>query len=62
MIQKSIRIWLSFISLAIINAGIREKALTPLIGAEYSLPISGIMLIALIFLVSLVFITKLGIR
>lgn len=60
MIKKSLLIWLSIIPLAILNAGLREKVLTPLVGAGYSLPISGISLCVLIFFVSLVFVPKLG--
>lgn len=60
MIKKSIFIWLSIIPLAILNAGLREKVLTPLIGAEYSLPISGITLIIFIFIVTFILLPKLG--
>jgi hypothetical protein len=60
MIKKSIFIWLSIIPLAILNAGFRERIFTPLIGSKYSLPISGITLCILIFIVSMIFTPKLG--
>lgn len=60
MIKKTIFIWLSIIPLAILNAGLREKVLTPLIGTEYSLAISGITLIIFIFIVTFILLPKLG--
>lgn len=60
MIKKSVLIWLSIIPLAIINGIFREKVLTPLIGAEYSLPLSGVTLSLLILIISFLFIPKLG--
>jgi len=60
MIKKSIFIWLSIIPLAILNGGLRDLVLTPLISRAYSLPLSGITLCLVIFIVSLIFIPRLG--
>ena len=60
MIKKSALIWLSIIPLAILNGILREFVIVPLIGIKYALPISGIILCLLIFIVSLIFIPKLG--
>ena len=60
MIKKSILIWLLIIPLAILNGILRESVLIPFIGIKYALPISGIILCSFIFVVSLIFIPKLG--
>lgn len=60
MIKKSILIWLLIIPLAILNGIFREEVLTALVGAEYSLPISGITLSILILIISFLIIPKLG--
>jgi len=60
MLVKSILIWLSILPLAILNGGLRDKIIAPLIGMEYARPISGLILCLLIFAVSLLFIPKLG--
>ena len=60
MIKKSILIWLSIIPLAILNGGLREAFLTPWLGENYAQPISGITLCLLIFIVSLIFIPRIG--
>lgn len=44
---------------AILNGGIREKILAPLLGS-YALPVSGITLCLIIFLISLIFMPKIG--
>lgn len=49
---KSIGIWLLIVIAAIINGAIRDKLLTPLIGAHLSLPISGITLSFLVFVIT----------
>lgn len=59
MIKKSLLIWLSIIPLAVLNGGIREVVLVPLLG-NYALPISGFTLCLMVFLISLIFIPKLG--
>jgi hypothetical protein len=60
MLVKSILIWLSMLPLAILNGGLRDKIIAPLIGMEYARPISAFTLCLLIFVVSLLFIPKLG--
>jgi len=60
MIKKSILIWLSIIPLAILNGALREAFLTPWLGENYAQPVSGIILCLLIFIVSLVFIPRIG--
>jgi hypothetical protein len=60
MIKKSILIWLSIIPLAILNGGLREAFLTPRLGESYAQPISGIILLLLLFVISLVFIPRIG--
>jgi hypothetical protein len=60
MIKKSILIWLSIIPLAILNGGFREVCLTPQIGESCARPISGIILLLLIFFVSFIFIPRIG--
>ncbi|MDR0421477.1 MAG: hypothetical protein LBH72_00490 [Proteiniphilum sp.] len=59
MIKKSLLIWLSIIPLAVLNGGIREVVLVALI-SDYALPISGITLCLMVFLISLIFIPKSG--
>jgi len=57
---KSLLIWFSLLILAILNGGIRNIVITPLIGENISKPLSGFTLCCLIFIVSLLFIPKLG--
>jgi hypothetical protein len=60
MIKKSILIWLSIIPLAILNGGLREAFLTLRLGESCAQPISGIILLLLIFVVTFVFIPRIG--
>ena len=60
IIEKSFLIWLGIIPLAFINGTVREFVLTPNIGKNISLPLSSIILCGLIFLLSYVFIPRLG--
>ena len=60
MLKKSILIWLSIIPLAILNGGFRETYLISWVGENYAEPISGFILCLLIFIVSLIFIPRLG--
>ena len=60
MLKKSILIWLSIIPLAILNGALREKLLINWLGESYAEPVSGIILCLLIFIVSLVFIPRIG--
>lgn len=60
MVKKSILIWLLIIPLAILNGALRDRVVAPLVGIKYALPISGITLCLLIFLISLLLIPRLG--
>lgn len=60
MLLKSILVWLSIIPLAILNGGLRDSFITPLIGENFSRPISGFTLCCLIFIVSFIFVPRLG--
>lgn len=60
MIKKSLLIWLAIIPLAILNGGLREEVLIPLIGEECGLPLSGLLLCLFIFLLSYIFLPKIG--
>ena len=61
MLLKSLLIWLSIIPLAILNGGLRQRILEPLFGLKIANPISGLILCMLIFIVSFIFIPRLGI-
>jgi len=60
MLKKSILIWLSIIPLAILNGGLREFFLINWLGENSAEFVSGIILCLLIFIVSLVFIPRIG--
>ena len=60
MIKKSVLIWLSIIPLAILNGALRESFLNPSIGESFAQPVSGLILCLLIFIVSLIFIPRIG--
>lgn len=51
-IMKSLIIWICFIPAAILNGGLREYVLVPVIGQKWALPASGIILSGLIFLIT----------
>lgn len=57
-IAKSLLIWLSITPLAILNGGLREYILLPQLGA-IAFPISGLLLLLCIFIVSYIFIPRL---
>lgn len=60
MLKKSILIWLAIIPLAILNGGLRETFLIPLLGEKFAQPLSGIILCLFIFLLSFIFVPRLG--
>lgn len=60
MIKKSILIWIAVIPLAILNGGLREKVIAPMIGEKYGLLLSGILLSLLIFILCYFFIHRIG--
>lgn len=51
MIIKSIAIWLLIVPLAVLNGTLRDKVISPLIGEVCALPLSGVTLCLLIFVV-----------
>ncbi len=53
---KATGIWLVIVLAAILNGTLREKVLVPMLGASAALPLSGISLAALVFVVSLTFV------
>ena len=50
---KATGIWLVIVAAAILNGVFREKVLVPAIGASMALPLSGVLLAVLVFLVTL---------
>lgn len=52
VLAKGIGIWLIIVVAAIMNGLIREKVLTPLIGSQFALPLSGVILSLLIFIIA----------
>ena len=60
MTKKSILIWLLFLPLAILNGGLRENIIEPMIGSVFASLISCIILCVLIFIVSFFLIPQLG--
>jgi len=60
MYKRSMLIWLSIVPLAILNGGLRINILEPNFGEKLANPISCFILCCLIFIVSFVFIPKLG--
>ncbi len=45
---KSTTIWIAFLVLAVVNAGLREKVLDPLLGSSGALLLSGLLLVTLL--------------
>lgn len=60
LIFKSLVIWLVLMITAVANAAIREKLLVSVIGSGISLPVSGLLLSILIFLVAYVSLSFFG--
>lgn len=59
-ILKSLLIWLLFIPCAILNGGLREYVLSPSIGEQMALPLSGLLLCVLILAVTWFLLPKIG--
>ncbi|MBI4463852.1 MAG: hypothetical protein HY647_04020 [Acidobacteria bacterium] len=53
MLVKAAGIWILFVPLAILNGIVREKLLVPWLGQTGALPLSGVLLSVLIFLLTL---------
>ena len=51
-ILKSLLVWVCFIPAAILNGGLREHVLVGAVGEKWTLPLSGIILSACIFLIT----------
>jgi len=51
---KAIAIWLVIVIMAIANAVLREKILNPAIGSALALPLSGLLLSAIVFLIAFI--------
>jgi hypothetical protein len=60
ILLKSLFIWFSILVLGVLNGGLRNYVLTPLMSEKFSRPLSGITLACLIFIVSFIFIPLLG--
>lgn len=60
MLPKVIGIWFVIVIAAILNGVFRVKFLDPVLGENVALPISGLLLAGLIFLVTLIFISFIG--
>jgi hypothetical protein len=52
-VTKAVGIWLLMVVAAILNAALREKVLLPLFGIRAALPLSGIVLSGLVFVITL---------
>ena len=58
-VQKSLLVWLMIIPLAVLNGAAREYVMRPVMGG-YALPVSGILLCALIVLLAWACVPRLG--
>lgn len=58
-VLKSLLVWILIIPLAILNGGLRDQILTPILGKQIALPISGVLLCILIFIVTFLLLNKL---
>lgn len=57
---KSLAVWLLILVCAIVNGSVREGLLVPALGKRAALPASGILLSAVIVLVSLLLVPRFG--
>ena len=60
MLFKAIAIWLAIVFAAILNGIFREKLLVPVTGPALALPLSGVLLSVLVFLVALMLVPFIG--
>ena len=58
---RALGLWLYILLFAILNGAVREAVLVPLIGERTALPVSGVILALLIFILCLVFVRSLRI-
>lgn len=59
-ILKSILVWFCFIPAAILNGGLRELLLNPVLGKELALPVSGVTLSLFIFVIARLLLPRIG--
>ncbi len=52
MLIKATGVWLIMMIAAILNGALREKVLNPLLGQDWALPLSGIVLSLMVFLIA----------
>ena len=60
ILLKATRIWLVIVVAAIFNGVFREKVLVPVIGSGFAIPLSGVLLAILVFLIAFVSISFIG--
>ena len=60
MIKKSFFIWLALVFLAVLNGGLREMVISPLVGERYGQPLSGVSLCVIIFVLCWFCIPRIG--
>lgn len=60
VLAKSSALWSLLMAAAILNGALRDFAITPVFGAAAALPLSGISLSLLIFLVTVILLPRLG--
>jgi hypothetical protein len=56
ILLKATGIWLVIVVAAILNGALREKLLVPLLGSSMALPLSGVSLAILVFVISFMFV------
>ncbi len=57
---KALILWLGIMPCAIVNGVLREIVTDPLLGSALALPLSGVLLCAMIFAIAYFFIPKIG--
>ena len=60
MIKKSLLIWLAIIPCAILNGALREIVINPLIDERFGLPLSGVLLCMILFVLCWFGIPRIG--
>ena len=60
VLLKSAAVWLAIVPCAILNGALREGVLRPMLGESVALPVSGLLLMGIILLLSWLFIPRLG--
>ena len=60
ILLKGTGIWFVIVIAAVLNGTFREKILVPAIGSSMALPLSGILLALLVFLVAFMLVSSIG--